>query len=179
MSPNDIAIHDQQLVRHLLGLLPPDEADRIDELTIVDDEIAARLRGVEDDLVDAYVRGALSGDTLTRFESHYLSSPLRRRRALFAKSLVPAVDRATPTAPVAAPQSQRPRWTPALAVAAAVLLAACVGLVVQTARLGRGLAVARSEQSAGDARTRRLEQQLADLRAAHQNAIEELERARA
>ena len=56
----------------------PEDAERLDEASIVDDEIAARLRMVEHDLVDAYVRGRLTGDTLARFESHYLASPRRR-----------------------------------------------------------------------------------------------------
>jgi len=66
----DTPLDDQQLVRYLLGLLPPHEADRFDEASVVDDEVAARLRGVEDDLVDAYVRGTLAIDLRERFESH-------------------------------------------------------------------------------------------------------------
>jgi hypothetical protein len=174
---HEIAVHDQQLVRYLLGLVPPDEADRIDELSVVDDDIAARLRIVEDDLVDAYVRGVLSGDTLARFESHYLSSPLRRERVRFARSFVPAVDRA-PRAPGAGLRSLQPRWVPALAAAAAVLLLVCVGLVLQSVRLGRGLTVAESGRTALDRRTRELEQQLDNLRKANQAAAGELARAR-
>ena len=44
---------DRQLIRYLLGLLPEDEAQRYDEQSIVDDDVAARLRQVENDLVDA------------------------------------------------------------------------------------------------------------------------------
>src|SRR5262249_30026514 len=123
MSPSHgIAVHDQQLLRYLLGMLSPDEADRIDELSVVDDDIAARLRNVEDDLVDGYVRGALSGDMLQRFESHYLSSPLRRERVSFARQFVPAVDRAMPTAGSVAPgRSMRTAGIGAPATAAAGL----------------------------------------------------------
>ena len=175
---HEISVHDQQLVRYLLGLVPPDEADRIDELSVVDDDIAARLRSVEDDLVDAYVRGALTGDTLARFESHYLSSPLRRERVKFARSFVPAVDRAPHARRAADFRPARSRWVPALAAAAAVLLAACVGLVFQSVRLGRGLSVAETARTALDRRTRELEQQLADLRANNERVIGELERTR-
>src|SRR5215470_9307521 len=114
---HEIAVHDQQLVRYLLGQVTPDEADRIDELSVVDDDIAARLRSVEDDLVDAYVRGALSGDTLARFESYYLSSPLRRERVRFARSFVPAVDR-EPRQPAAGRGVRRWSWVPGLAAVA-------------------------------------------------------------
>jgi hypothetical protein len=174
---HEIAVHDQQLVRYLLGLLSPDQTDRVDELSVVDDDIAARLRVVEDDLVDAYVRGALSGDTLARFESHYLSSPLRRERVRFARSFVSAVDRAAPgAARTMRSRSIGSRWVATLAAAAAVLLLACVGLVVQSVRLGRGLTVAETARTELDRRTRELEQQLADLRAANRNAAGELER---
>ncbi|HMF97994.1 MAG TPA: hypothetical protein VKE96_27025 [Vicinamibacterales bacterium] len=180
MSPShEIAVHDQQLVRYLLGQLPPDDADRIDELSVVDDDIAARLRVVEDDLVDAYVRGALSGDTLKRFESHYLSSPLRRERVAFARSFVSAVDRAQPPAARTAPmRAVRPRWISALSVAAAVLLAACAGLLLQSIRLGRGLKDAERARIALDQRTRDLERQIAELRAPNQTVASEREHAR-
>jgi anti-sigma factor RsiW len=45
-------LRDDQLIRHLLGTLPEDEAQRVEEETIVDDEVAARLQVAEDDLVD-------------------------------------------------------------------------------------------------------------------------------
>jgi hypothetical protein len=176
---HEIAVHDQQLVRYLLGQLSPDEADRIDELSVVDDDIASRLRLVEDDLVDAYVRGALSGDTLQRFESYYLSSPLRRHRVTFARQFVSAVDRAHPTAASRTDlRTARPRWLPALAAAAAILLAVCAGLLYQSVRLGRGLAMAETARVALDQRTRELERQLAELRAANRTALNDLAAAR-
>jgi hypothetical protein len=89
---------DAQIVRYLLGLLPDADADRFDEASIADDEFAARLRSVEADLVDGYVRGTLDLTTLTRFESFYLSSPLRRKNVEFAVRFVRAVDRAAAAA---------------------------------------------------------------------------------
>lgn len=175
---HEIAVHDQQLVRYLLGLLSPDEADRIDEMSVVDDDIATRLRLVEDDLVDAYVRGALSGDTLEQFESHYLASPLRRDRVTFARQFVSAVDRAIPGAAGRTSVAARPRWLPALAAVAALLLVACAGLLVQSIRLGRGLTAAESARVALDQRTRELERQLAELRTANRTALGDVERAR-
>jgi hypothetical protein len=175
---HEIAVHDQQLVRYLLGQLSPDEADRIDELSVVDDDIAARLRLVEDDLVDAYVRGVLAGDTLTRFESHYLSSPLRRERVTFARQFVSALDRAQPAAGRTDLRTAWPRWLPVLAAAAAVLVLACAGLLYQSMQLGRGLSMAETARVALDQRTRELERQLAELRAANRTVLSELERAR-
>jgi hypothetical protein len=84
---------DQQLVRYLLGLLPDEEAERLDEMSISDDDVAWRLRVVEDDLVDAYITGTLGGETLERFQSFYLSSERRRRKVAFAGSFLRAVAR--------------------------------------------------------------------------------------
>lgn len=76
-----------QMLRYVLGLLPEVEAESLDLLSVTDDELAARLSAVEHDLVDAYVRGELQGDTLDRFETWYLSSPRRMQKVAFARTL--------------------------------------------------------------------------------------------
>src|SRR5580765_1579584 len=93
---------DRQLVCYVLGLLPEEEAERLDEQSIVLDEVAARLTCVENDLVDAYVSGTLDRDILERFESCYLASPRRRDKVRFAERFLSAVDRSpTPAVRVA------------------------------------------------------------------------------
>ena len=84
---------DQQITDYLLGRLPAAEAERLDEASIADDEFAARLRILETDLVDSYVVGTLDPETLKHFESHYLSSPLRRKNVRFASGFLLAVHR--------------------------------------------------------------------------------------
>jgi hypothetical protein len=59
LEPNDAV-----LVRYLLGSLPVDEAEPIEEASIVDDDLSARLNAIERDLVDSYVRGELEGPNL-------------------------------------------------------------------------------------------------------------------
>src|SRR5215475_10682680 len=89
MSSQDESIYDDQLLtRYLLGMLPTEETERLDELSIADEEIAARLSAVEYDLVDAYVRGEIRGEGLARFESFYLSSAKRREKVQFARALL-------------------------------------------------------------------------------------------
>jgi hypothetical protein len=170
---------DEQLVQYLLGLLPPEDAERLDEASIVDDDVSARLRAVEDDLVDAYVRGSLAGDTLRRFESHYLSSPRRRERVAFAGKFLRAVDRAAaPAAAKAGRGSTASRLVSTLAVAAALSLVAGGALLLQTVRLGRGLRVAQDERTALGRHARELEQQIGELRGANATVAKELERVR-
>ena len=54
MSSGEKPQFDEQLViRYLLGEVPEADAERLDELCVVDDEFAGRVTAVESDLVDA------------------------------------------------------------------------------------------------------------------------------
>lgn len=76
----------QRITKYLLGSLTGAEAERFDELSLTDDEFAAALSVAENDLVDAYVQGELTGDAADQFKSHYLASPLRRNKVEFAQA---------------------------------------------------------------------------------------------
>lgn len=78
-------MNEQTIVDYLLGNLPEADLERLDQLSIADDDFAALLSAKEHDLVDAYVRGELSSGERDRFVSHYLASPLRREKANFAR----------------------------------------------------------------------------------------------
>ncbi|MGH9144041.1 MAG: hypothetical protein ACRD2I_23125, partial [Vicinamibacterales bacterium] len=162
--PDKTGHTDEQLVQYLLGLLPPEEAERLDEASIVDDDVAARVRGVEDDLVDAYVRGALAGERLARFESYYLASPRRREQVAFAGRFLPAVDRVAASAGADGPGPKVSRLVLTLAVAAALSVIAGGSLLLQTVRLKHGLNVAEAERADVDRHARELERQVAELR---------------
>jgi hypothetical protein len=179
---------DQQLVRYLLGLLPDEDTERLDEMSIADEEVAARVGVVEDDLVDAYVRGTMPDDTRARFESVYLSSPRRRQKVRFAESFLRAVD--PPGAPAADTHDVSPRPSssgrmgprPAswwgLALAAALVLLAGGAVVLNEMRLRNGLHEAQSARDTLDRRAHELEQQLESERTATAAATQELERVR-
>ena len=87
MSTLGQAPDDRLLVRYLLGSLDDIEAERLDELSISDDGVASRLKAVENDLVDGFVRHELSAETMDRFRSHYLVSQARRDKVRFAETL--------------------------------------------------------------------------------------------
>ena len=113
-SPEKLEPSDAVLLRYLLGALPVDEAEPIEEASVVDDDLAARLNAMERDLVDSYVRGELEGLSLTKFQTWYLSSPLRVQKVEAAREILRiadavAVDVATSTTPEeAAPQIAKP-----------------------------------------------------------------------
>lgn len=91
--PGEPILSDDDMVGYLLGLLPVEATNRLDEQSIVDAGTALRLCMVEHDLVDWYVRGTLEGDLLSRFEQVYLASEYRRRKVWLARSLLDTVDR--------------------------------------------------------------------------------------
>jgi len=200
MSSADKQGYDNQLlVRYLLGSLPDEEAERLDELSIANDEYAMRLNAAENDLVDAYVRGELSGETLERFKSFYLSSTKRREKVKFAETLLVFGDR-TATAEIApaispsssgpsqGPSQQPPRrkffTTPllipqwAIAGLALVMLLAGGFLLIDNLRLRKQVTEAGAERAALDQRGQQLQGQLSEQRSANATTLKELEQVR-
>lgn len=90
------------LTQYLLGTLAEAQTEECDERSFTDDDFAARLEVVENDLVDAYVRGEITGGNLQAFESHYLASPRRREKVAFAKSFQTFTEQQVATQPVQA-----------------------------------------------------------------------------
>jgi hypothetical protein len=132
-TPSRPAGDDDLLRRYLLGELAEDERERLQAAYFDDDALFARLLAAEDDLIDAYARGTLTGARRRRFEQRFGQAPDHRRRLGFARALRHAV--APRPARAAGPPPSRPaggraRWRlsqPWTAVAAAVLFAALLG----------------------------------------------------
>lgn len=78
--------NEKTLREFLLGLLPEAETERLDELSVTEEKFAQHLRIVEDDLIDAYVNGELTGPELLNFSRQYLRSPLGLERVRFAQA---------------------------------------------------------------------------------------------
>ena len=111
---------EEELTRYLLGALPDEEIERLDEQSIADHGFAARLTEAENELVDAYVRNELAGETLELFRAAYLTSARNRQKVEFARALAALAERKQPPArPWWRVSLAIPRWS--LACAAAVL----------------------------------------------------------
>jgi hypothetical protein len=173
------AYSDELLTRYLLGDLPADQAEKLDELSVADDELAWRLSGVEYDLVDDFVRGELRGDNLNRFRSFYLSSARRRQKVEFAAGLLELRNRAALVADRSKPALAHRGWWhgPALfrqwslAAAALALLLVAAYLFTDDLRLRRQMNEAAADHTS-------MEQELARQRAANARVQGELEHAR-
>ncbi|HVH72776.1 MAG TPA: hypothetical protein VNB49_16940 [Candidatus Dormibacteraeota bacterium] len=201
-SADKQGLNDHVLTRYLLGSLPAEETERLDELSVADDEFVLRLDAIENDLVDAYARGDLSGDTLEQFQKFYLSSPRRREKVEFARTLISFGEK---TARAVAGATTRPRipdtkstdqtsqgrsprrWFSVsglglqwgFAAIALVLLLASGYLFTENALFRRQRAQSRDQAIALEHRAQELERQLAEQRSANAGTLKELDRLRA
>jgi hypothetical protein len=192
MAPSENqALDDELLKRYLLGALPEAETERLHELSVTDGDLAGRLEAVENDLVDAYVRGELPPEDLDQFKRFYLASPRRREKVRLAAGFLALEGRAARAAGMQETASQRtlpdrskgrmhagPRfrlqW--GLAAASLALLIAGSYLLFQNLGLRKQLTEAQS-QHAPDKRVEELERQLAQERSDKDQALKELQQA--
>jgi hypothetical protein len=78
---------DATLIRYLLGQADPENEEQFDELSVTDPAFAERLRAIEHDLADAYVRGELSPSDRERWKARYLPSAHGRDDLAVAQAL--------------------------------------------------------------------------------------------
>jgi hypothetical protein len=165
--------------KYLLGALPAEERTRIEDEYFADADRFEELVGVENDLIDSYVRGKLSDSERRQFERHYGKLPGRRARIGFAKALSQAVHseresiRANKPSPWRSlPHFQFPwphlQW--ALPSAALLLVGALLGF--QNYRLRRELHEAQANGSQLHRQQDALREQIAELSAHPQQAPE-------
>ena len=190
-------VDEEVLKNYLLGASSRTDTELLDELSVTDDEVASGLRAIENDLVDAYVRGELSEEELAGFTSHYLASPMRREKVSFSKTFLAFADQ---EATALAEQSQRStpesKWllrkpralgffaAPHLALlwgltaAALVFLLAGGYLVLENLRLRHQMTQTQTERTALEQRERDLQRQLAEQHSADAETVKELEQVR-
>lgn len=193
--------NDQAITQYLLGSLPAAEAEALDELSFTNDEFADALRTAEKDLVDAYVRGELSGAASEQFKSHYLASPLRREKVKFAQAFQVLAEKNAVTQAAEA-QTERPArpatkrkvlgWLSALnlftaprpalqwgtAFAALALLVAGSWLVFENTRLRQQMSQTQARRDVLGQREQELQRELEGQRTASAATAQELTRVR-
>jgi hypothetical protein len=185
-------VDDQMITEYLLGSLPETEVERLDEMILTDISFAKRLQAVENDLVDAYVRGGLSEETFGRFKSHYLASSKRREKVTFAETFCQMIDKFS-FDPIEAPgisvESHKPRWfrffvVPrpvlqwAFATVSLLLLLAGVYLMFENVSLRKQRALTQAGHSEFEKRQLELQGQLARQRSSDTEKENELARMR-
>jgi hypothetical protein len=78
--------------RYLLGELAEADQAALERELLIDRGKFDQVCGVENELVDSYVRGEMSLADRERFEVHYLVSPLHRERVAIARSFLTDID---------------------------------------------------------------------------------------
>ena len=133
--------------KYLLDDLTAEERSRVEDEYFADSDRFEELVGIENDLIDSYVRGSLSDSERRQFEEHYASRPERRERIDFAKALAHASGQEGEfvSAPKESPWTslksifQIPRPQIAWAFASGMVLLIGIALGLQNYRLRREL----------------------------------------
>lgn len=110
---------DHELRAYLLGQSAPDDAARLEERLLEDQDVFDALRGMEDDLFDEYARGRLTADERRQFLARYGG---QTERLAFADALARRASSPTKVLPFRG--LTRREWVP---LAAAAALVAAVG----------------------------------------------------
>jgi hypothetical protein len=182
------ALGGQLIVRYLLGDLPEEEQVRLEDRAFSDPDLLQSIEDRENDLIDEYVRGALSDIERRQFERRFLASAERQRKVEFARALarvIPATEAAT--------QPDSAHWwesltaflrglNPALqfsmAAAASLLLLGVSWLVMETVRLRAQVAQLQVEQKTRQLQEEALRQQASGERSRREDLAAQLERER-
>jgi hypothetical protein len=162
----DSSLNEQRILDYLLGNLSEAETDRLDQLSVTDDEFAESLEAVESELIDDYIRGELPEARRAQFESNYLTSATRLEKVALSRTLLKRADNPTSSALVTewlkpvrfAPPSPKYQW---LAIAAAVVMFALAGyLLFSNIQLQNQIAQIREEHAALKKHKEQLERDL-------------------
>ena len=158
-------IDEKLMTDFLLGNLPEEEVEWLDEISLSDDDFANRLQAVENDLVDSYVRGELTATDLKQFKTNYLRSSKRQEKVAFAEALQKQLNKSSykkrPVEFLAAPRSSL-SWL--FATAAVVILGLSGYLIFENIRLQNQLRRIQVEKESFREREQQLQKQIAQLK---------------
>jgi hypothetical protein len=79
---------EERAIRYLLGRMSEHEENEFEAQYFADDNLFEEMVGLENELIDSYVRGELSEPDRRQFEQGYLTSTARRKNLQFAEVLV-------------------------------------------------------------------------------------------
>jgi hypothetical protein len=170
------SLNEKLIIDYLLGVLPESEIERLDELSVTDDEVAEYVEAVENELVDDYIRNELPEKTRTRFESYYLTSATRREKVAIARTLTKRADKGTVSDHVIRPSSfansRAFQWT---TIAAAVVMLVLGGyLLLTNIQMQNQIAQMKEEHTALKKREDQLQREIAQQRSMDQQKEAEL-----
>jgi hypothetical protein len=181
MRPADDA--DIRFRQYLLGDLPEEPQEQMEERLMTDDAVYEELRIQENELIDDFVRGNLPETEEEKFNRHFLCTSERRQKLRFAQALEKYIQAAATEMDDRTSFRQRIRAyldSPALriATAAALIVVVVGGSFALSHRLGQEVAELESETTSLQGRTQDLRSQLDTLNEANAKLTESLGRER-
>lgn len=175
---------DEILVRYLLGQLSESEQSRVERRYFNDDDFNEQLEIVEEELIDDYVNGRLTGADSEAFEKYFMQSSAGRERVKIAREWRDFVSRSSRPAKPKSERTRRTRW-PIFSVfrnrfmfmplAAMILLASGLAwMVTENARLRNQLDDVREEVTAQERNAQEMREQVEGERRRSEQLAEEL-----
>ena len=98
LNPED----EKRIKSYLLGELTQELTQQLEDRLLRDDSFVEHLSLTEDELVEDYERGSLSPHERVLFETHFLSTPRRRRKLMFVRRMRKLAEAAAVPAPAPA-----------------------------------------------------------------------------
>jgi hypothetical protein len=180
-------IEDKQLItQYLLGELEEEMQAKVQDRLLCDREFFDRLAIEENELIDDYLRGALTRGRQEKFVSYFLASPVRHQKLRFAKALKRRLSESPPQPGIAVSSLWKRLLVLrelsllrfAAGVTAALIFAAGGWLALDNVRLRRQLDNMRAGRDEWPERVRQLELQISVEKQHNQMLAEEIKRER-
>ncbi|HEX2491100.1 MAG TPA: hypothetical protein VHR27_16940 [Blastocatellia bacterium] len=181
-------IEDERLIRqYLLDELSEEGQAKVQDRLLCDREFFDRLVVEENELMDDYLRGALTRQREEKFESYFLASPERRQKLRFAKALKKRISEEALSKPRIEGSLRRKHLfglkgfsLPSFAAGAVAALIFVVGawVAIENARLRRQIDNARAAQAEWLERAQQSERRLSDEKQRNRELTQEIERER-
>ena len=156
-----------------MGDLSEEELAAVEDRAFSDEDYLQEILAVENDLIDEYVRGELSGASQRQFESRFITSAERRNKIEFARALVQVTPRKAQAPAIPSLREVfneflarlNPFVKLSMAAAAVVIVAGFLWLLLESTRLRSEINALRSEQQARSNQIKELESRSQELAA--------------
>lgn len=114
----------ERLRRYLLGQVTEEAREEIEKDLLASDEIFQELQVIEDEIVDAYLKGGLNETDRSGFEKHFLTTPERSEKLSFGRAFNRhlSAQRAAPALNAKPLARRRPFFSSPLAIATFAVL---------------------------------------------------------
>ena len=177
---------DKKLTRYLLGDLSEQERIEIEDRYLSNGEFFDELVVAEDELIDDFVRGKLSGKDRELFEQNFLTSTARRERVKSSRALMEFADMHAATPGVSwwrrvrsAFKLESPAMSLVLATGFMMLIVGVPLVVIQMSKLRSDLKGLQSEQLAQNQREKELDKLVAQQKQQNDELNQAINRERA